>query len=233
MTPRKGIQKGHRRATSPFHQRNHARRLLLRRPTSPPSGSHPPVATVPYPAQAPNLPECAVLSEFPFTQDSIAQYRSVVPRHASSRDCFINALQLLRGLDETTANIMRVSSAGVSGFTHEQIVRIFILITGFHYELKLLTNHDFWSMLRQLKRDHAVLAGVKAQLFGIGHVFLIRRNADDRLEYLDPQINTICDLEAPTPECDAIIRLPWHYLLFQSTVKLSRDQLQYLGFVLA
>lgn len=233
MTPRNGIKKGHRSSPSSFHSRNHSRRLLLRRPTSPPSGSQPPVAAVPDPAPAPNLPDCTVLSEFPFAQDSIDQYRSVVPRHASYMDCFINALQLLRLFDERTANIMRVSSAGVSGFTHEQIVSIFILFSGLHYEFKLLSIDDFWRMLNRLTRGHAVLAGVKTTLWGIGHVFLIRKTADDRLEYLDPQIYTVCDLSHPTAECSAVLNQPLHYMLFQSTVKLSPDQLRHWGFVLA
>lgn len=233
MTARNGIKKGHRSPPSPFHSRNHARRLLLRRPTSPQSGNQPPVAAVPDPAPAPNLPDCTVLSEFPFAQESITQYRSVVPKHASYMDCFINALQLLTVVDERTANIMRVSSAGVSGFTSEQIVSIFIICTGRHYDFKLLTLRDFWSILERLKRDHAVLAGVKATLFGIGHVFLIRRNADDRLEYLDPQMNTICDLSNPTAECSAILSQPWHYMLFESSVSLSADQLRHWGFVLS
>lgn len=231
MTPRKGIQKRHRRATSPFHQRNHARRQLLRRPTSPPSGSHPPVATVPDPAQAPNLPECTLLTQFVVEQDSIAQYISIVPRSASYMDCFINALQLLRVLDAQTANIMRVSSAGVSGFTHVQIVSIFIILTGRHHDFKRLPLEEFWMMLHHLPRGNAVLAGFRGQFFGIGHVFLIRKTVDDRLEYLDPQTNTICDLE--TPECRAIITSqPEHHMLFHSPVSLSTDQLRQWGFVL-
>jgi hypothetical protein len=61
------------------------------------------------------------------SDDNIRGFERLVYKR---NDCFINAIQLFGALDTVNANILRISSAGDTGFTEEQIERIFILKLG-------------------------------------------------------------------------------------------------------
>jgi hypothetical protein len=68
------------------------------------------------------LPKATELSQFGITDENLLTFDRVFP---APMDCFINALQLMGVLNPLTANIMRVSTLGVTGFTKPQIEIIF------------------------------------------------------------------------------------------------------------
>jgi len=104
------------------------------------------------------LPPCNILAQFPIQDNFITEFKRAVPKPA---DCFINALQLAGLIDSLNANIMRVSSAGSTGFTKEAIEKIFILIKNHNFDFKSSKNFDvFLKMIRErLIPGHAVFAG--------------------------------------------------------------------------
>uniref|UniRef100_A0A6C0HQ92 Uncharacterized protein n=1 Tax=viral metagenome TaxID=1070528 RepID=A0A6C0HQ92_9ZZZZ len=104
------------------------------------------------------LPPCNILAQFPIQDNFITEFKRAVPKPA---DCFINALQLAGLIDSLNANIMRVSSAGSTGFSKESIEKIFILIKNHNFDFKSSKNFDvFLKMIRErLIPGHAVFAG--------------------------------------------------------------------------
>jgi hypothetical protein len=104
------------------------------------------------------LPPCNILAQFEIQDNFITEFKRAVPKPA---DCFINALQLAGLIDSLNANIMRVSSAGTTGFTKEAIEKIFILLKRHNFDFKSTKNFDvFIRMIRErLQPGHAVFAG--------------------------------------------------------------------------
>jgi len=167
------------------------------------------------------FPQCTSLSQFKMTNESITKFG----RHFQSpNDCFINALELFGILDVKSANLMRISSAGQSGFSKSQIEIIFIYILGNNFDFKPTNNYDeFASWIHTLLHPgFAVLGGYK------GHVFLIAKLADNTIIYIDPQIppnGIICDVRQCENQYLKNSPKPW-YLLFNSVEKLSNIQQQ-------
>ena len=134
-------------------------------------------------------------------------------------DCFINALQLMGVLDPLSANIMRVSTLGVTGFTKPQIEIIFSFTFRKNFDFKSTNNFDEWAQWinHYLQPNHVVFAGYS------GHVFVIGRMNHGMLVYIDPQVPVFCNLN--TPECEALLRgKAEYYLLFNSTEQLTQQQ---------
>lgn len=145
-------------------------------------------------------------------------------------DCFINALQLIGFIDEKCGNLMRISSAGRTGFTKEEIEIIYIYLTGNNYDFKPTNNFDEFAKEIESKilPGYAVFAGFEGEYFGnrYKHVFLIAKKNDNTIFYIDPQIPIICNVN----ECqNSYLRNheTW-YLLFNSTVKLNDSQKHYI-----
>jgi hypothetical protein len=168
------------------------------------------------------LPPCPQMSLFQILDNNILSFRRYIN---SGMDCFINALQVFGLLDEMCANIMRISSAGrVSGFSKEEIEAILILLTGYNFDFTSSENFaEFESMLTHIQPNFGILAGYS------GHVFVIARNSLGELILIDPQLGYLGNYEA----AKHLINKPGrkYYILFQSLVKLTPDQLRSLGFV--
>jgi hypothetical protein len=173
------------------------------------------------------FPPCDSLSLFPITNEQIASFSRNIQ---SPMDCFINALQLLGVINNVTANIMRISSAGRNGFSQEEIEKIFILLTGHNHDFKAApSSADFARWISMyLPPGNVVFAGHEGQS---NHVYLIGRTVDGRISYIDPQLGTICDLSSQ--ECQKLISNNALFrLMFNSTSKLTSDQLHTLGFTI-
>jgi hypothetical protein len=174
------------------------------------------------------FPECNILSQFKISDENIMNFK----RHIKSpMDCVINALQLMGILDTLSSNMLRISCVGTNGFQKDQIEKLFILYIGLNFEFK--ATNDFDDLLNtidtQLLPGHVVFAGYSLK-GSSGHVFIIGRYLNGQLVYIDPQINTICDIL----ECQELIKDEGkqYFILFNSEEKLTNPQLEYLGFTL-
>jgi len=169
------------------------------------------------------LPPCPQISLFRILDSNILSFKRYIH---SDMDCFINALQVFGLLNDICANIMRISSAGrASGFTKEEIELILILLTGFNHDFTSSENFtEFEHMLTYIHPSFGILAGYSR------HVFVIARNSLGELILIDPQLEYLGNYEA----AKYLINKPGreYYILFQSRVKLTQDQLRSLGFVI-
>ena len=171
------------------------------------------------------IPPCVNLTYFRITDDQINSFETVVK---SPMDCFINSLQLLGIINNVTADIMRISTAGKTGFTQEEIEKIFILLTGHNHDFKGTNSPDEFSIFiaKNLPPGNVVFAGHEGQS---KHVYLIGRTLNGTIKYIDPQKGTICDLSLK--DCQEFISNNKIFrLMFNSEYKLTPEQLQILGF---
>lgn len=173
------------------------------------------------------FPLCNNLSVFPLNDKNIMSFRRVLN---SPMDCFINALQVFGLLDETCANIMRISSAGRStGFQKEEVEKIFILLTGYNYDFNNTNNYNlFEAQLKFVQPNYGVIAGYSG--IGTGHIFIIARSSNGELYYIDPQIGKF----ALYNESKYLIESQGrnYHLLFHSNEKLTIEQLRFIGFII-
>lgn len=173
------------------------------------------------------FPQCNNLSQFKITDEQLLGFKRTAP---TPMDCFINALQIIGVIDNITANIMRLSSAGKSGFTSEEIEKIFIFLSGHNHDFKATGSSQEFSewISKNLVPGHVVFAGHEG---GNNHVYLIGRTIDATIVYIDPQLGILCDLSSE--ECQGYLKNNRVYrLMFNSVEKLSPEQLRFLGFVL-
>lgn len=171
------------------------------------------------------FPPCNSLSLFPITNEQIISFNRGIQ---SPMDCFINVMQLLGIVNNLTANIMRISAAGKTGFFQEEIEKIFIMLTGHNHDFKSTPNSQEFSkwIATYLPPGNVVFAGHEGQS---KHVYLIGRTTDGHILYIDPQLGTICDLSLE--ECQTFISNNHTFrLMFNSESKLSPEQLRSLGF---
>lgn len=154
------------------------------------------------------LPSCDNVAYFPITDADILTF---IRTFVTPMDCVINALQLMRVLDEKSANIMRISTLGRT-FSKEQIEIIFIYTFRHNFDFKSTDNYDQWASVitNRLPHGSVVFAGYT------GHVFLIGRYSDGRYFYIDPQATAgPCDLSDPA--CKALLRGKTEYYLLSSS----------------
>ena len=173
------------------------------------------------------FPQCNSLSQFKITDDQLLNFKRAVP---SPMDCFINTLQLLGVIDTITANIMRISSAGRTGFTKEEIEKIFVMLSGHNHNFKSTeSSQEFSEWIGSLLLPgHVVFAGYEGNT---RHVYLIGRRIDGIILYIDPQLGILCDLS--TIECQQYLMNNRLYrLMFNSVEKITPEQLSQFGFVL-
>jgi len=164
------------------------------------------------------LPDCNILSQFRITDDNIKKFNR---QFQVPMDCFINAMELMDVLDTKSANIMRISTLGKTGFTKEQIEIIFMYTFGNNFDFKKTNRFDEWSkwISLYLQPGHIVFAGYT------NHVFLIGRLLDNTILYIDPQIPTLCNLDDPACQQYVENKNEW-YLLFHSQKVLTEQQVQ-------
>lgn len=177
-----------------------------------------------------NLPICDILATYYIDDNNISNfYRGI----NSPMDCFINALQLIGVLNNSCSNYMRISSAGQSGFTKEQIEKIFILFDGFNYEFdRTPDSNQFNIQVNNINPNECILAGYSTPSFS--HVFIIARNQNGVLIVLDPQqlfqggiieySNYIQFM--PQPSFGV-----YYHILFKSSTKITDIQARAIGFV--
>jgi len=162
------------------------------------------------------LPPVDKLSQFAITDTNLQNFNRTFN---APMDCFISALQLMGILDDISANIMRISTLGVVGFTKAQIEIIFAYKFRKNFDFKSTTNFNEWAtwINTLLIPGNVVFAGYT------GHVFLIGRMLNGTLIYIEPQLNMFCDLN--TEECIKHLRNKndWS-LLFHSDQHLTADQ---------
>ena len=168
--------------------------------------------------EAHGFPQCTTLSQFQITDEALTNFGRVFQ---SPSDCFINALQLFNIIDGMNANLMRISSAGRTGFEKEQIEIIFIYILRYNFDFKATYDYNQFTIWVQslLQVGYGVLGGYT------GHVFIIARRSDNSLVYIDPQIPVICDVSTCQDTYLSNQRGPW-YLLFHSLEQLTVEQEQ-------
>lgn len=168
------------------------------------------------------LPPCNILSLFPILDQNIIGFRRYLN---SPMDCFINALQVFGLLDTICANIIRISSAGrKTGFTKEEIEGVCIILTGLNFDFIGSNNYAHFEhiIMTSIPPNHGVLAGYS------GHVFIIARNSSGEIILIDPQLDYLGNYLSARH----LIYAPGrnYFLLFQSSEKLTQDQIRSLGF---
>lgn len=115
----------------------------------------------------------------------------------SPKDCFINILQLLGFLDENSANIMRISAAGRTGFTKEEIEKVFILLLRYNFEFVSIKDYWTWLGLASVIKPGEVAFVGAGNADGGSHVFLIGKSHDLSLFIIDPTVNKYCKIGEP------------------------------------
>ena len=176
------------------------------------------------------FPHCNTMAFFPITTAGLASFQRVF---AVPGDCVISALHIMGALDQRNADIMRVATLTGSPWVlaTEQIPLIFMYSFRQNF---IFSRTDNYVQFGQMIRDHlphgtVVFAGYEAGDNGgrPTHVFIIGRQDDGRIVYIDPQTNPpYCDLS--DPRCEGLIGGPgirsWWLLYFNQTL-LSQAQL--------
>ena len=169
------------------------------------------------------FPVCNTMASFSITDQSLASFQRVFPIPG---DCVISALQLVGVIDAQAADIMRIATiAGSTWNDPEQIELVFVYRTMRNFLYSESDNyHQFVDIIqRELPRGSVVFAGYEAQN-GQRHAFLIGRQLDGQIVYIDPQTNpSFCPLS--DPRCSRFVegRRSWQ-LLFYNPTQLSQAQ---------
>ena len=163
------------------------------------------------------FPKCTNLSQFVMTPNNIINFTR---DFSSPMDCFINALQMFGVLDPYSANLMRISTIGTNGFTKEQIEWSFMYRYNHNFNFERFPDFQSFSniIVNSLQPNYAVFAGIYR------HVFIIAKDQNNDIFYIDPQIKTpICPLNQK--DCiDKIKNTSEWYLLYNSMLNLTETQ---------
>lgn len=185
-----------------------------------------------------NGPPCNSLSLFSITDENILSFRRYLN---SPMDCFINALQVFGALDEKCSNIMRISAAGKTGFSREEMEKIFTFLTNNNFEFKLINDFNEFEneLISKITNNHGAFVGysspgvsykfVVAEMPSVGHVFIIAKNSDGVLILIDPQINYLGPYENVRNLIYSLNRN--YHILFNSLEKFTPQQMRSLGFI--
>ncbi len=154
------------------------------------------------------------VAQFNITDDAIFKFRRWIKK---PRDCVINAMELLNILNQQNADIARIM-VGDKGLTIDQIEQIFSLIEPnytwrFYRFTKLETLAEFTN--NKLNPSNAIFCGYLGEQGR--HVFLIAKNIDGDVLYIDPQVNELCNLEEST--CIKFINNNQAYFILQVSPK--------------
>jgi len=133
------------------------------------------------------------VASFDITDDNIQAVRRYLPE---PKDCVINALELLRIIDPVMAGVMRIF-VGKTGIQTEQMIKIFEFIYRRPFflafrpvnELNVLEEYS----VNTLPVNKCIFVGVQYN-DNTGHTFIIGKNNQGGLIYLDPQNPDVCDL---------------------------------------
>lgn len=142
-----------------------------------------------------------ILPYFPITDDNLYQFRKFVQ---VPRDCVINAMQLVKIVDERAADIMRIL-VGDKGVTPDQIIQIFQYTFRKKYIFNLVEVPELLKMLENdlyFPRSTSIFVGIENKLDDgsiDGHMILFGKNIGGQTINIDPQNPTLCNLNLP--EC--------------------------------
>ena len=138
------------------------------------------------------------------TDENINKFKRYVK---SPMDCVINAMHIIGLLDNFSSNLMRITCVGEQGIQIEQIQKIFTLysiIKDHPHEFVFLEAPDIYGMpsakvfekavIDNLKPQHILFCGYEKNSFK--HVFLLGRDVNGSILYIDPQVDdgVICDI---------------------------------------
>jgi len=167
-----------------------------------------------------DFPTCTHIATFPISDENIQSFNRII---RSPMDCFINALQLIRILDQKTADIMRISTSGVAGFSQRQIEIIFIYTLKHNYNFKKFYRFDTWYQeIENMPIRSCIFTGYRMN-DGTGHVFIMAKSQNGTIFYIDPQINTMCDITEQA--CQAhLSNKNFYFILFKSLKLLTERQ---------
>ena len=135
------------------------------------------------------------VAQFKITDDAITKFRRWIKK---PRDCVINAMELLGILNQQNADIARILIGDI-GAQIKQIEDIFEVVEPkFNWNFYKFTNIQRLAHFtsNELKPEHAIFCGYMGNE---GHVFLITKGIDNKVYYIDPQVDAICNLD--TKEC--------------------------------
>lgn len=152
------------------------------------------------------------ISEFKISDDNIMKFFKYVQKQ---RDCVINALQLIGILDVLNADLMRIAVGDV-GLSSQQIVDTFnrVVPTKQWRFLRYTNIRDLAQFTSvNMKPGHVIFCGFEDAISK--HVFLIGKTMIGNVLYIDPQINTICDLDS---QCRHIIENRQAYYILQNSL---------------
>jgi FtsZ-binding cell division protein ZapB len=132
-------------------------------------------------------------------------------------------MQLLQILNNQSANIMRVSTAGSMGFTDFEMEAILSCSLLYNFQYYQYTIYDEWKMLiSTLQPNHVILAGYTKDN-GSEHVFLIGCQHNRNIVYIDFQNPEGSIVNYNDGYFNRFVR--WK-LLFRSYEQLQPEQLQ-------
>lgn len=182
------------------------------------------------------IAEPTILFESKITDQNFCNFKRYLN---SPMDCFVNAMQIIGLIDANAANLLRISCVGSLGFGEEQIASIFILYTKYFFVFRQMENWNvFGQQVSKIAPGTVTLGGYRKNKLVNGviqqdaHVFLIGKTAQNKMIYIDPQIqdNTLCFLDEA--QCENYIKnMDKYYLLYRNDIQLTPQQLLGLGFV--
>jgi len=183
------------------------------------------------------LPKASEFSQFTFYDENIKNFTRII---YSKVDCFINALELI-GVDKLAINLLRVGCYGIQ-YTASKMLMTFVLLYKKNFEFVSYGSNakKFLNKIKKkLQKGHVCFVAYtfKEETNEQGHVFLIGRDVNDKLLYLEPASTTqypnglICELSEDN--CLKLLDVKTinnFYILKNSKEELTIDQLRGLGF---
>jgi alpha-tubulin suppressor-like RCC1 family protein len=167
------------------------------------------------------------ICEFQISDTNIENFRRWVKK---PMDCVINALEIIGVLDQTNADLMRIA-VGDYGFSIGQIQAIFKYIWP-DYEWRFYSYSNISTLVNYTNNimtpGNVIFCGyVKKSKHtsdkrATSHVLLIGKRLDHKIIYIDPQIDTFCDLNSP--ECYKYIARADNYFILQSSASIQQLQ---------
>jgi hypothetical protein len=159
------------------------------------------------------------IAQFYISDNHLLTFRRLVKK---PRDCVINALELLGVLNSVPADLMRIV-VGDTGVGAPQIEQIFSYVQPsakwrFFRYTDIATLEQF--AFRDLQPSHVIFCGYQKN--GFKHVYLVGKNHDGKILYIDPQVDAFCPLE--NAQCFNFIRDAQEYYILQSTLDLHQIQ---------
>jgi hypothetical protein len=131
------------------------------------------------------------VAQFPITNEQLTNIQRTVVK---PRDCVVNAMEIIGIADSRSADIMRIMVGDV-GVQAEQIEDIFQFlfkrpfVFTYDSDINKLSNY----VAENLKINHVIFLGVH-YINGDKHVFLIGKDMNGGIIYIDPQNPLLCDL---------------------------------------